>query len=555
MTRWSVILLGSLAITLAKPALAQYAGSDASMNTDIQNAGRLSLSQDALRRAAHGQGASSAAGPDLSLNILFPGNQTGLDNIETVDLVPEGGGAHMCEALAQSKASNLLFSLFIPSKGVEPNRRYIVVVSDAVGDKYEVGHIAVAGGREQSFTIHAPLLTPNSPTFNGQDNQSDASTNSAAPAYRGAPAQDEDWRHERAPDGQYYAGPPREGRQESGYAKAEFRREASFEPWLFGMKVLTITPYMVAAIGHPGEKLRAVVVYAVLPGSPADMAGIHKGDVIAEIDGHRCFSAEQFAEYADQGRGRGATELVMYSQEAHGVVHRPITGDVRWESSEDAPSSRHDRGGDQDGGRGHRPVTGDVRWGPPAGGTGGSGRGFDRRHDDRGSGGGAWRHPAGTADFHPPTTGPGYVPPASGPAYVPPTTGPGYVPPASGPAYVPPTTGPGYVPPTTGPGFVPPGQGGAPSASTGANHPQGGTTSNWQQQQTHVPPLPPGSSDFKPPVAGPGYVPPGTTANSQPSSQPQPAPKHKTGPAPSSSGSSGFKAPSTGPGYQPPPGG
>ena len=197
MARWSVILLGSLVFALAEPAVAQYAGSDASMNTDIQNAGRMSLSQDALRRH-QGQGAAhGAAGPDLSLNIVFPSRQTGLDNIETVELVPEGGGAHMCEALAQSKASNRLLSIFIPNKGVEPNQRYIVVVSDAVGDKYEVGHIAVSGGRSQSFTVHAPLLTPNSPTFQGQDTQADIPSDSSAPAYGGAPS--EDWRRLRAP--------------------------------------------------------------------------------------------------------------------------------------------------------------------------------------------------------------------------------------------------------------------------------------------------------------------------------------------------------------------
>ena len=524
MTRWSVILLGSLALTLAKPALAQYAGSDASMNTDIENAGRLSLSQDALRRH-QGQGAagSTASGPDVSLNIVFPGSQTGLDNIETVELVPEGGGAHMCEALAQSKASNRLYSVFIPSKGVAANQRYIVVVSDAVGDKYEVGHIAVSGGRNQSFTVYAPLLTPSSPTFKGQDTQGDASPYSSAPAAGGAPV--EDWRHQRAPDGRFYAGPPLEDGQESAYARAEFGREAAVQPWLFGMKVLTITPYMVAAIGHPGEKLRAVVVYAVLPGSPADVAGIRKGDVIAEIDGHRCFSAEQFAEYAFHGP-RGPAELVMYSQEAHGVVRRPIAGEVRWDGSADGRSFRHDRDRGEDGGWSgrHRPVTGDVRWGAPANGPEGDGRDFDRRHDHGGSDG-AWHHPAGTAGYHAPTTGPGYLPPASGPA---------------------------YVPPTTGPGFVPPGQGTAPSASTGTNHPHGGKKSKWQQQQTQVPPLPPGSSGFKPPVVGPGYVPPGKTASSQPASHPQPAPKHKTGPAPSTQGSSGFKAPSTGPGYQRP---
>lgn len=526
MTRWPVILLGILAITLAMPALAQYAGSDASMNTDIENAGRQSLSQDALRRH-QGQGAhgSTASGPDLSLNIIFPGDQTGLDNIETVELVPEGGGAHMCEALAQSKASNRLFSVFIPSKGVEADRRYIVVVSDAVGDKYEVGHIAVSGSRTQSLTVHAPLLTPSSPTFNGRNPQGDSSSYSSAPAYGSAPV--EDWRQQRAPDGQSYAGPPMAEGGESSYAKAEFRREAGLEPWLFGMKVLTITPYMVAAIGHAGERLRAVVVYAVLPGSPADMAGIRKGDIIAEINGHRCGSAEQFAQYAVHGQEGRPAELVMYSQQARGVVHRPIAGDVRWTAPDDGRSYGHvrDYGGDTD--RGHRPVTGDVRWRTPASGTQTHGGGFDHRHGDRDSGGGgAWHHPVGTSDFTPPVAGPGYVPSGSGPA---------------------------YVAPTTGPGYVPPGQSATPSASMGDGHRHGGPSSNWPRQHTNVPPLPPGSSGFKPPVVGPGYVPPGQSASSQPASHPQPAPKHKTGPAPSSSdGSSGFKAPSTGPGYRPP---
>jgi hypothetical protein len=124
----------------------------------------MALSRDALR--SHGsQDAPGALGPDATLNIMFPPGQTGLDNIEMVMLVPETAGAHDCQALAQTRASNRLYSLFIPKKGLRAGHAYTVVVSDAMGDQFEVGHIKLSGAAAQHITINAPMLTPGSPHY------------------------------------------------------------------------------------------------------------------------------------------------------------------------------------------------------------------------------------------------------------------------------------------------------------------------------------------------------------------------------------------------------
>ncbi|MDE2463480.1 MAG: PDZ domain-containing protein [Alphaproteobacteria bacterium] len=441
-----------------------YVGSDSSMNTDIENMGRRALSEDALRSHNGGRG-QSPNGRDVTLHIMFPSQQTGLSNIEMVMLVPEGPGAHDCQALAQEKSQTELYSLFIPKKDVRAGMLYDVVVSDAMGDQFAVGRIRVSGAAAQDFTVDAPELTPGSPHYQGPGSAAGfavASPGGGAAASNG-------------PRGAV-RGPVAPGSEAWVRANEEFRREAALQPWVMGMKVLTITPYMLAVIGHPNSHLRGVIVDAVIAGGPAERAGVRKGDLIAAVDGRRCVNAEQFVQYARAERGM--LDLVMFSQLHHAIVRMRVVGYGR-----------------------RRPQPGyDAR---------------DRWRDPRAVEG--WQRRRGYGGE--PQAGNGYVPPASS-GYEPPRVGPGYVPPSVGPGFVPPGQATvqqgsaawqqqqtranplppgssGFRPPVTGPGYVPP-------AQTAASQ-QAGTQSN--QKRTH--PSAQGSSGFTPPTTGAGFLPPG----------------------------------------------
>lgn len=359
--------------------MAQYSASDASMNTDIQNAGRRALSQHALE-SHRNTGRAAGQGPNVNLNIVFPGDQTGLENIEAVMLVPRGGGAHEAEAIAQHPSEQTLYAVFIASKGVAPNHSYDVVVSDARGDKYLVGEVRVGKGGRQDFTLRAPLLMPDSPLYNGP-----------------------------APEQKHAAAEPQTPPVASPELKEEFRREAARQPWVSGMKVLTVTREMLALLGNADADIRAVAVYAVEPGSPAELAGIMKGDIIAGINGHRCTTAEEFAFYAFDGEYDTALDLVMYSQRARGAVDLHVAGDVRWDPQATGP--------------GYVPP-GESRYAPPTVGPGFVPPANDisvaapqqpprqpaeppppvQRNDVK-------PLPDGSSDFKAPATGPGYQPP------------------------------------------------------------------------------------------------------------------------------------------------
>ena len=500
---WYGILLALVLVgALGAPARAGggvyggYVGSDSSMNTDIENMGRRALSEDALQ-SHNGYPGQGAIGPDVTLHIMFPSQQTGLSNIEMVMLVPERPGAHNCQALAQEKSRTELYSLFIPKKDIRAGMLYDVVVSDAMGDQFIVGRINVSGASAQDFIINAPQLMPGSPHYNGP-----ASARGFAIAYPGGRSAGPNWQRggEQRPV-------PAHGRARLR-AKQEFKREAALQPWVMGMKVLTLTHYMMAVAGYSDVHLRGVIVYAVIPGGPAEAAGIRKGDFIAEVGGQRCVNAAQFVQYARAMRG--PLDLVMYSQLHHGVVRMRVMRDVR---------------------RGPQEGFGTAdRWRDP--------RALKEWPDRRGYEG---RPQAGSNYVPPPTSA--YAPPRVGPGYVPPTIGQGFVPPGSS-SYRPPVAGPGYVPPgsssyhppVVGPGYVPPGQAAtlqrtvAPSTK-GKSHPAAQ-----------------GSSSFHPLVTGPGYVPRGQAATSQRTATPS---KKKKSPSPTQ-GSSAFKPPTTGPGYQPP---
>ncbi len=400
-----------------------YVGSHSAINTDIQDMGRRALSKAALQ-SHDGSSAPGANGPEVTLHIMFPSQQTGLSNIEMVMLVPEQRGAHGCQALAQEKSRTELYSLFIPKKDVRAGRLYDVVLSDAMGDQFIVGRISVSDAPAQDFTLNAPQLTPGSLHYQGP-----ASARGFAVAYPGgAPGR------VTGPRGGA-AGPAPAPGQAWLRAKEEFRREAARQPWVMGMKVLTITPYMLAAIGHPNVHVRGVIVYTVIPGSPAQLAGVRKGDLIAEVGGQRCVSAAQFVQYARAARG--PLDLVMYSQLHHAIVHMRVVG-----NGMPKPGAGYGAG---------------DQWQVPRSQPGWP---QQRGHDVQ------------------PQAGSGYMPPSSS-GYTAPQVGPGYVAPSAGPGYVPPGQGTtaqqagtqgkkappqssaqgasAFIPPSTGPGYQPPG--------------------------------------------------------------------------------------------------
>jgi hypothetical protein len=263
-------------------------------------------------------------------------------------------------------------------------------------------------------------------------------------------------------------------------AKEEFRREAARQPWIMGMKVLTLTPYMLAAVGHPNVHLQGVIVFAVIPGGPAAMAGIRKGDLIAEVGGQRCVSAAEFVQYAQAVQG--PLDLVMYSQLHHAVVRMRLVGNVRR--------------------RAQRGYGGSDRWRDPRALQGGQQQGGYVEQPQAGNG----YVPPPTSSYTPPRVGPGYVPPSVGPGFVPPGQAASqqgsasWQPQQTHPNQLPPGSS-NFQPPVTGPGYVPPGQGVASQ--------QAGTQSKQTKTQTQTQSPAQGSSAFTPPTTGPGYQPPG----------------------------------------------
>jgi serine protease Do len=86
---------------------------------------------------------------------------------------------------------------------------------------------------------------------------------------------------------------------------AEVEPEA--KPGAYGLQVQTITPDIAQELGL--EDSEGVVVSAVEPGSPADDAGLRRGDVILEVNQAPVGDVAEFRE-ALEGAERGALLLV-----------------------------------------------------------------------------------------------------------------------------------------------------------------------------------------------------------------------------------------------------
>jgi serine protease Do len=77
-----------------------------------------------------------------------------------------------------------------------------------------------------------------------------------------------------------------------------------------GFTVQNLTPQIARAIGlSPNET--AVVVSEVVPGSPADDAGLEAGDVIREVNRQPVSSLEQFRNAVQKRKGQGMLFLVQ----------------------------------------------------------------------------------------------------------------------------------------------------------------------------------------------------------------------------------------------------
>ncbi len=70
--------------------------------------------------------------------------------------------------------------------------------------------------------------------------------------------------------------------------------------WNWGLSVQKLTPDIARELGVPSDN--AVVITGVRPDSPADDAGLQRGDVVLELDHSRISSPDQFARLARQSQ-------------------------------------------------------------------------------------------------------------------------------------------------------------------------------------------------------------------------------------------------------------
>lgn len=279
--------------TMVAPVAAQYYGSD--INDDLTAAARQALSQSASQ--SHHAGAPGQ-GPEVDLRIVFPSEQTGLDNIEMTMLEPRDAGAHQCESIAVKSGGNVISASFIPKKDARPGHVYDVVVSDSMGDLYAVGRIRVGTASQQSYTIQAPLLMPNSPRY----------TPPSVLPPNPAPA------------------PPARTSSLAPFAQA-IQSQAVRAPML-GLRGTTVTPQLLALAGAKTRSFRGVIVAGVDHGSLAERAGLRGGDVIFAVDGRPCASIQQLVAITQDRQGPAkAIDITFLRSNGHDsatVLHAKV---------------------------------------------------------------------------------------------------------------------------------------------------------------------------------------------------------------------------------------
>ena len=67
------------------------------------------------------------------------------------------------------------------------------------------------------------------------------------------------------------------------------------------------------------EPLDQVAIYEVAPGSPAEKAGLHRGDIVLAVDGHELKSPGELSEYTHQHLGQEITLLIKRGDESFEV--------------------------------------------------------------------------------------------------------------------------------------------------------------------------------------------------------------------------------------------
>jgi len=84
---------------------------------------------------------------------------------------------------------------------------------------------------------------------------------------------------------------------------------ASTEEGDFGLAVQTVTPEVADSLGL--DRAEGVVVTSVKPGSPADEAGLQRGDVITQVDRRPVRSVADYnREVEKTGKGKSLLLLV-----------------------------------------------------------------------------------------------------------------------------------------------------------------------------------------------------------------------------------------------------
>lgn len=252
-----------VAAALVAPLFAR-ANDDAIVKSYLNAAQQSALARAALK--SHGIVPRSAAGPEVDLQIVFPPGQTGLDNLETADLIPLTAGAHQAEGLVIQRGGTAVGVSFQTFKDVRRGATYDVVVNDAAHDSYRVGRVTIGNASPQTFTIHAPLLGPNSPTY-----RKPAATTATA--------------------------------QSAGN---------TLQPWMMGFVGVTITPELLRAAGASDSNLRGVVLSSVISGGAAQRTGLRAGDVILMCNGTRVISMQQLLQLTANRQTGTPTTLVFF---------------------------------------------------------------------------------------------------------------------------------------------------------------------------------------------------------------------------------------------------
>ncbi len=91
-----------------------------------------------------------------------------------------------------------------------------------------------------------------------------------------------------------------------------------------GLALQALTPQLAERLGMKGGG-QGVVISGVKPGSPAAEAGLHQGDVIAEVDRHPVKSVDEASKLLGQPRPGGHVLLIQRGDSSVFVLIRPST--------------------------------------------------------------------------------------------------------------------------------------------------------------------------------------------------------------------------------------